>query len=578
MQKLKNFILANPHVALILLITIVYLFFQTDMMLRTTGDEKTYVAQALEMEQNGFWFIQTWAGEHDYYKGPLHFILLRIGFLLFGHTMFATLYMNFFGLIAATLLLYNFLYKEIKDRSWALFYAGSFATSIGLYAHMFASQMEAELVITYAIFLYYLNKLDTKNTLVNQLILWGIIGIVGWLKSPAYSIFLSASAAFYWILTQQFVSRAKEAKSWIALLFGIAVGIGGYAPILYYDGDVFIQKYIIKESLNKGANGVPWESAFFPVFTYYLAPWMFASIFAFFIAIITVIKKSARYLDANEIRLVKLALSVILPTLAFFTIHPYRGEIYALPTVSATWLLALLYWRAYSAKFEKTFIWMMRLSAIVLSIIPIAISVLYFHLSKLPDFWPSSLIYITIIGGVFTLWFVFSYSKKVLREGPGLLIISFIPLYLMLGLVMQSFGKGEMEGLHKYIEQNSITKPIGYYNLHRNVWNEYGYLNFWVGHKIVGIHSKESMRKWLEKGNDLIIPSRVPFNVFEKQFKEIFPEGEIQKSVWKRWIVHGKNEYGESRFKKYFDTSDITNIQQDSYIIKLKKESSSHKK
>lgn len=572
MKRVQNLILNYPHAALILLISIVYLYFQTDMILRTTGDEKTYVAQALEMKERGYWFVQTWAGENDYYKGPLHFLLLRIGFILFGDNIFATLYMNFFGLIGATLLLYRFFLKESLDNSWALFYAGSFATGVGLYAHMFASQMEAQLVILYAFVLYFLNKIQTQNSLINQVVLWSLIGLTGWSKSPAYSVFLAFSVMLYWIFTSQFRQRIIQKNTWIAFAIGVIVGIGGYLPILIQDSDTFIQNYIIKESLNKGANGVPWESAFFPVFTYYLAPWMFAAIFSFFIALYTIFVKSSRTLASNEIRLVKLALAVIIPTLTFFTLHPYRGEIYALPTVSATWLIALIYWRANMAKFEQTYIWMMRLSVLVLSIIPIAIIAMVIHLSPMPDFWPSSLLYLAIFGGLFNFVFVFIYSKKVLTEGPAILIISFIPLFIMLGVLLKSFGKAEMKGLENYITQYNITQPIGYYNLHRNVWNEYGYLNFWVHHKFIGIHTKSQLQNWLQNGGIIILSSKIPLKDFQEQVDELIPHAKLSVYPWSRWLTHGKDANGESRFQKYWRTKELSAIQQNFYIVQLSKD------
>lgn len=47
MNKAREFLLKYPQLALVAIISLVYLYFQLDMMLRTTGDEKTYVAQAL---------------------------------------------------------------------------------------------------------------------------------------------------------------------------------------------------------------------------------------------------------------------------------------------------------------------------------------------------------------------------------------------------------------------------------------------------------------------------------------------------------------------------------------------------
>ena len=65
-------------------------------------------------------------------------------------TSYNVCYTKLLRLILATLLLYRMFNQALNDPSWALFYAGSFATSITLYSHMFASQMEAELVILYA--------------------------------------------------------------------------------------------------------------------------------------------------------------------------------------------------------------------------------------------------------------------------------------------------------------------------------------------------------------------------------------------------------------------------------------------
>ena len=571
MKALRETILKYPQLTLLFIITLVYLYFQLDMMIRTTGDEKTYVSQALEMQRDGHWFMQTLFDEPDYYKGPLHFIFLKIGFYLFGtHSMFATVYMNFLGLIAATLLLYRFALREIQDKSWALFYASSFSISIGLYSHMFASQMEAELIICYAIILYLLNRIDYDRSLLAQLLLWGMIGLTGWLKSPAYSVFLGLSVPLYWILTSQLKSRLQSKNTWIALLFGIVVGFGGYIPILIYDGDAFIQRYIIKESLSKGSNGVSWTTAFFPVFTYFLAPWMFAAIFSFFIAIYTLFIKSARVLNENEMRLVKLALSIIIPTLLFFTLHKYRGDIYALPVVSATLLIATLYWRAYSVRFEKVYIWMMRLSAIVLSVVPLLVVAMALHFDPLPSWWPDYLLYLALFSFIFTLVFVFYESRNVAKNGPALLIFSFIPLLVTLGFILQIFGKAEMIGAHEYIAKNKITKPLGDYDLHKSYWNEYGSLNTWLGHDVVGLHEKEKLFTFLREGGSVIIPGEQRFREFQEKLPDDIKMDDIEIYIWKRWLTHGKGPNGESMFLKYWQNGDITTIQRDFYIIKLK--------
>ena len=543
-----------------------------DMFLPTTGDQKTYIAQGLEMHRDGHWFMQTLFDEPDYYKGPLHFLFLHLGFMLFGtHSIFATLYMNFLGLILASILLYRFLEIELKDKAWAFFYASSFALSIGIYSHSFASQMETELAVLYAAALYLLNRVDFDNRLVIHLLLWGVIGLSGWLKSPIYSVFLSFSVLLYWILTAQIKRRLKEASTWIGLLFGIMVGIAGYAPILIYDGNAFIESYIIRESLSKGANGVGWSTAFFPIFTYFLAPWMFAAVFANILGLFAIFSKSFRRLESADVKLIKLGVSITAPTLLFFTLHPYRGDIYALPAVGATLLIAYVLWRAYLQKFPTTFVWMMRLSAIVLALIPAGVIAIALHFEVLPEWWPSSLLYLAIATLIFTLIFVFVQSRKSITEGPLLLSLSFVPLFIFMGYVLQVVGKVETLGAKEYIAKNELRKPLGDYNLYQNFWNEYGSLNVWLEHDVVGLHTKEKLVAFLQEGGSVIVEGDGRLKEFEKNLSGLYSMKDFEVFIWKRWLTHGKGPNGESMFLKYWNNADINTIQRDFYILKLKK-------
>src|SRR5271154_3601667 len=90
---------------ILLILTLVYAPFFGHRMIRMAGDEKVYVSQAIEMAQHGNWFIQRLQGVPDYYKGPLHYILLRIGMMIFGWNPWAVLYMNFLFLFGGAVAL-----------------------------------------------------------------------------------------------------------------------------------------------------------------------------------------------------------------------------------------------------------------------------------------------------------------------------------------------------------------------------------------------------------------------------------------------------------------------------------------
>jgi len=544
-----------------------------DMYLPTTGDQKTYISQALEMHRDGHWFMQTLFNEPDYYKGPLHFILLRVGFILFGtHSMFALVYMNFFGLILLAILLFRFLKTALDDTGWAFFYALCVVLSVGVYSHSFASQMEAELVVLYGITLYLLDKADRDTSMRYLLLLWAVIGLAGWLKSPAYSLFLGLSVVLYWTLTMQIKTRAQEWKNYVAIAFGIAISIAGYLPILIYDGDAFIDTYILRESLSKGSNGVPWTTAFFPIFTYFLAPFMFVAIFSYGLAFYKTLFKKRSVLNPNERRLIKLGIALSTPTLLFFTFHPYRGDIYALPIVSATMLMAYIFFRAYLKEYEKTYTFLMRLSSYVLSLVPLLVIALYLRLSPMPEWWSPLLFPLAVFTLVFTLWFVHYESKKVLKECPLILSLAFIPLLLTLSLMLQSFGKGEIKGLQEYVKMNKITKPLGDYNLYKNYWNQYGALNFWAGVDVVGLFSKEELALFIIDGGSVIVEGDNRLEEFEQNLPEHLSMKDFDIYLWKRWLTHGKGPNGESKFVQYFKSKNISDIQKNYYILKLKRD------
>lgn len=573
MQQLRVILLKYPQTSLIFFITLSYLYFMLDMYLPTTGDQKTYIAQALEMHRDGHWFMQTLFNEPDYYKGPLHFLFLRLGFVLFGtHSMFALVYMNFFGLILLAILLFRFLKSSLNDIGWAFFYSLSVVLSIGVYSHSFASQMEAELVIIYGIALYLLDKVDRDTSLTNLLLLWSVIGLAGWLKSPAYSFFLGVSVLLYWTLTSQLKSRAFKLKNYIAIVFGVLVAIAGYLPIFIYDGDAFYQTYILRESLSKGANGVPWTTAFFPIFTYFLAPFMFVAIFSYLLTLYKTAFKKQDVLNIEERRLIKLGIAISAPTLLFFTFHPYRGDIYALPVVSATMLMAYIFFRAYLKEYEKTYIFLMRLSSYVLSFIPLLVIALYLRLSPMPEWWSTLLFPLALFSLVFTLLFVHRESKRVLEDSPLMLSLAFIPLLLTLSLMLQSFGKGEIVGLKEYVKTNNITKPLGDYNLYKNYWNQYGALNFWAGVDVVGLFSKEELASFINDGGSVIVEGDGRLSEFVQNLPDGLSKKDFDIYLWKRWLTHGKAPNGESKFLVYFKNKDISEIQKNYYILKLKRD------
>jgi len=568
-NTIRQFIARHPYLIILAVIGFIYLPVINAPILRTTGDEKTYVAQALEMERAGHWFVQTLEEKPDYYKGPLHMILIRIGFLLFGHTMLATLYMNLLLLIASSFALFYFFKTLYADHAthqrFALFYATAYASSIGVYSHLFASQMESELISLYAItmvLLYFVSREPKNYWLLFSL--WSVIALAGWLKSPLHSALLGSSVALFWLFNNEIRWRIRSLLQWLAIAYGIALSALGYLIIAYYDFDALIERYFLKESLSKGGNGMPVESAFLPLMTYFLSPWMFPAVLAMILGLFAFFIKNRTPMQPSQKEAITLGLSLILPTLLFFTIHPYRGEIYALPAISAMWLIDLTLWLYFLHRFSRAFRIAIWVNASILMLLNAA--VLYLAIGYLNAYaWWNPLYSVVALLSLITIALItWSQTPRYQEDGAQLLQFSFIPFMLTLSLTLFALGKKDMADLKAFA--STYSDPIGYYNLQHNVWSEWGYLNCWIAHDVVGIHTTAQLRQWLKSKRAIIVVSEHDLNVSTA----LLNDEKLSYSItpWYRWLTHGKiTKDGDPRFIAYIKHNDIRLLEKSFYII-----------
>ncbi|MBI3542401.1 MAG: glycosyltransferase family 39 protein, partial [Deltaproteobacteria bacterium] len=147
MTKLLYKISTRAFLALAILVALVP--FLDVRVLRMAGDEKVYVSQSVEMARAGHWFVQTLADEPSYFKGPLHYVLTRLGMLFFGNHLLAGTWMNGLLALLAGLAIHQLGRKRWNDKAGLLLGAAT-ALNVGVFSHAVTSQMEVELVAFYA--------------------------------------------------------------------------------------------------------------------------------------------------------------------------------------------------------------------------------------------------------------------------------------------------------------------------------------------------------------------------------------------------------------------------------------------
>jgi len=252
-------------------------------VVRTAGDEKVYVQQALEMWDRGSLFVQTLFNVPDYYKGPFHFWLALFGIKTLGLHALAIFYFHPILIVLGGWSMVRVVERLIPESqsktptsvfSVPLFWGLVFCSGVGLYAHAFASQMEVSLACLFAL---AMERLTSKGPRA-EFYFWIVAGIVGWIKSPLHSVFLGLAGCLHFLFEGTLLSRLKSPRSWLAVAAGIGTCILGYVPTAALDFSNFYARYIQKETVQKSTSGQHWSVALVPIVSFYFLPWIFFAI------------------------------------------------------------------------------------------------------------------------------------------------------------------------------------------------------------------------------------------------------------------------------------------------------------
>lgn len=569
LQKILSRSSLRTAIALPLLIISVYGPFMGSRFIRTAGDEKVYVSQALEMERGGRWFVQTLQDEPNYYKGPVHYLLLRVGMLILGRTPWATLYMNLGFMILGALALAAVArrrFPQWADTGGDLWIGTAFAFGVGIYAHSFASQMEVELASLFAIGVYLLDQLKRDDA---GWLFWVLAGTLGLIKSPLHSAFLGTSALLYWSLNGELKARLKNPYAWLAVFLGISVSIIGYLPAYFLDRDNFWNAYVIRETLRKSdGSGQDWSVAVLSTFGFYLFPWLFVALVAYAQTIF-----NARELCKNpETRnSLLLAFSIFLPSTLFFIWHIYRFENYNLPVIAGVWLWIATLWqygRSKPGAWAKAYQLAIQATGILFFLLPVSLSVLAYHFAPLPQWWPSWLLPTVWVGSLFSACGFLFYRT------PLKLAIASCGYLWAFGALFTVIGEREMVDLKAYIARTQKTNhpvALGYYNLNRNIWSEWGFLNFWVNHEVHGIHTPEALKAAMLAGETILVSAKEDgIRDFHDYAAKNFPNLPLKVTTWKRWRTQGKSDSGEPLWRAAWTKRDLSLLEVDYLIVETK--------
>lgn len=556
---------------LLVFILMLYVPFLGSRVVRPAGDDKVYTSQAIEMERAGTWFLQRLHDEPDYYKGPLHYILIRLGTKIFGYSMWATVWMNLVWVILGSLAVGALVHRRLREfDGWSFFAGASFAMCSAVYSHVFASQMEVGLAACYALGVYYLDRAGPGK---GDIKFWLVCGLAGTLKSPLHAVLLGSSGILFWIWHGEFWERLKSLQAWTALFAGIGLCVLVYLPPFLWDYKSIWDTFVLRETFFKPANGAPWHYPIIPFFTYGMLPWTLPC----FVALadgITRIWRKARNVKRTPgaKRLMHLGICLMLPTLLFFLWHPYRGQNYDTPAIAGLIILLTAIWATRAESWAQAYNFSMLLTALLFLIVPIAITVVTEHFEPMPFWWPSWLLPTIWIGGFMTFRGLFREGVSLGQVRPSSMARRCIWFFWALGSLMSVLGERELIDLRLRLEMaraNFEQIKVGYWNLEKNIWNEWGYLNFMVPYPIYNLHSEVLLKKAIEEKNVILIPGQKFLDDFTVFVEKNYPGARIDSQIWRRWKTKGKNFEGTPVWRVAWDRKDLSILENHYFITRV---------
>ncbi len=476
------------------------------------------------MAKRGTFFFQTYAYEPNYYKGPLHYLLLISGLKLFGLHAWVAHFMNEIFLLFTGFSIFKIIERRVPSKpEFAFFFSVAACTCFGFLTYLYASQMELELIGFFALSLFFLD-------LDRVFAFWIVAGLCGWVKSPLHSVLIGTSALLWWTLSRELSRRLRSPKQWLAAGLGILVCAAGYAPAFFFDRANFMQFYFLRETFEKPGNQGPWWTPVLPFFIEAPLPWLPIFFYSFF-----------GRLRLKPRSLFTLGFSLVLPCVAFFLYHPYRVKNYDYPALSGLFLMVAAALIEGGAGLQNR---AARAQAWFLTVFSMAALALLVHVPGPSGHWP----FPVWASGVLLLGLSVNISlQRQRRIGYGLAIAGGLLAFWLNGL-FNELGSFELRGLHALRAQNSIGQ-LAYSNLKHKVWNEWGLLSFELSEEILPLYSEADVDRALAEKRSILVSDdedsvllkeMLHRKLGDKTLKPLFWNRLNRRAVWRNWLREPK--------------------------------------
>ncbi|MCM2322357.1 MAG: glycosyltransferase family 39 protein [Oligoflexia bacterium] len=486
------------------------------------GDQKVYLATAMEMWQRESWLHPYLMGETSYFKPPWLYWTTLAGWKVFGFVLFGAFFPSALA-TALTAVVLDVLSRKVDWRQGAARPTSSlagiwFAACVGTMTYGTTTQMEIWVVLFYAVAWWcFLEHYESDR--LRWLVLGVVVaGVAAWNKSPLYSVF---SVLAYWLYLAAAPGgkghgSGRSARWWLlrptfylSHLPGVAAGFAWFAAIWYSDRERFWNHYVLQETLGKrGGNGSS-PLTMWGDFLSFCVPFL-----------LLLIPALARARGLGRQRGVFLLCWGLIPA-AFFSYFPYRTETYLYILIPAVALL--LDWTL-EPRGGALLKWLARLNGLVvgLAVIGGAVFLGVAQLAGIP--------WVVILGVVGVVFLFVSW-------GPGIRGVALAGLALIFALRLCAIAIGEREvgGLRDAVLAQP-DRPVAFVDDGRTIWHEIGLLSATIGKPGLRLYSLKEAVPVLRRGALLVLTEEQSASLLRRTPALLGPDtlARLRQAPWPR--------------------------------------------
>ncbi len=525
-----------------------YLPFLWEMVIPFTGDQKTYIAIAMEMRERGEWLQPYLFGDPNYLKPPFQYWMTLLAWKTLGFNVFATFLPGVLALVGTAWCL-NEIASFLGERRWYVNSGLWFAATAGAMTYALSAQMDIYVCLFYAggwwAGLRFLDDEESTRKFKWLYAAFVIAGCSSIVKSPLYAVFWVSGYLIYLFISGEWL-LFKSRHLYLAWLAGIAAGSLWFLALLARDGEKFWDQYIVQEQFQKGGNGGTLLDLWVPLL--YMS-------FPLTLLIATAIRSA--WMGRRTAGILRFVAAWSIPPAFFFSVFPYRTSLYLFILVPA--LAVLVDWGCFRANRTRTFKILARATGLLMALGLSAIGLLLYRFDFIPPWLFLALVFIGL-GSTVVLWFGWMRLFTIATL--------FAVLFFRIGSSeIASHDRAELRNATGELApyQGAMLDELG------DIWHEIGLISVGLGSPMKRLEGYDDVTEHLTSGGTLIL-SDGQTEKYRLTLDQVFSARghRLEWQVWRRFKRRQKIPFKAALFGGKASVPDLNEmISREYFVVRL---------